>query len=346
MQIVTLICIPFMPGILLYQIAKKSEKICTRNSKLKDQLESEEELHIEKVTELTEQSTMFTNEERRLKNIYIMFTKCELFEVLLQSCITIVLLSMKVSAFSLTSSPLEGICGGIDWFLPISLILSLKKLLGVSIKVQEMNKDGFQNFLGMIIYGVYALVASFVRVCSIVLYFSVFIGLYNLLAHFQYETKGFQWQEDSLYSMLNKEVLPYDTVFLANLTSQTNEPISVTKYTGLTMKNFYVIFLVGMMVHFLVMFVKDVIKSTKMKKYYSELLNEIPSSINHCSQINTSEIAEKMINCSWFASLLRAFTSYVIPEVSTDWDENIEFDVVKGAKKNIIEVCNLIYSNK
>ena len=38
-----------MPGILLYQTAKKSEKMCTVNCRIKDQLESEQELDIEKV---------------------------------------------------------------------------------------------------------------------------------------------------------------------------------------------------------------------------------------------------------------------------------------------------------
>ena len=59
-----------MPGILLYQSAKKGETVCTINWKIKHQLQGEEQLDVENVHDLVEQSIKFTKEERKLRNIW------------------------------------------------------------------------------------------------------------------------------------------------------------------------------------------------------------------------------------------------------------------------------------
>ena len=260
-----------------------------------------------------------------------MYTKCELVEVLFQSCITVLLLSMQDSTFSLTSDPLQGICGGIDWFLPLSLLLSLKKGLNVSVKVQEMKKDGFQQFLGAVFYGLFAVVASIVRLMAIVLYFAVPLGLYNLLAHYQYEANGFSWQEDSIREVLVQGDKTKDIpVFLADVTNsnQTSDAIPITKYTGLSMKTYYVIFLLGMLLHFLIMLVKDLARNKSINISNTKQKNEFSMPKGQFKM----GFAEK----NWFSSFLRAFTSYVIPEVSIDWDENQ--DGLHLEEKNVIEV--------
>jgi hypothetical protein len=195
--------------------------------------------------------------------------------------------------------------------------MSLKKGLSVSVKVQEMNKDGFQPILGGIIYGMFALLAFMIRLGSIVLYFSVPLGLYNLLAHYQYEYNGFQWNEDALDRMYNGIGEQSENVYLANVTYTEKGPISITKYTGLSMKSYYVIFLFGMLAHFLLMFIK---------------------SINDTSKL-TNQSEKKFSLKNWFFPVLRAFTSFVLPEVSTDWDENAEWKISTMKSENNIEVC-------
>ena len=330
LQFLTLVFIPFMPGILLYQSSKKYEKICSVNRMIKHELEKGKDADTKNVLDLSEKSLNLTKEERKLKNIFIMYTKSELIEVLFQSCITILLLSMTDSGFSLTTDPLQGICGGIDWFLPITLFLSLKKGLSVSVKVQEMNKDGFQQFLGMIIYGLFALVAFMTRLISIVTYFAVPLGLYNLLAHYQYESQGFLWNDTNIYNFENLDNLNKTEYIVTteNVDSGT-EKIPITKYTGLSMKTYYVIFLFGMLFHFLLMLVKLTTESSEI-------------------HIQTTSKNSKVTETS---SFLRAFTSFVIPEVSSDWDENETMDHSPRDYKDVIEVsdyfkgcCGLLYA--
>jgi hypothetical protein len=59
-----------MPGILLHQYAKKKEKIHNTNRKIKKNLR--DNLDIENVLSLVEEINKYTQEERKLKNIYIM----------------------------------------------------------------------------------------------------------------------------------------------------------------------------------------------------------------------------------------------------------------------------------
>ena len=49
--------------------------------------------------------------------------------------------------------------------------------------------------IGKIVYGVYAFIGSTVRVFAVVMYFSVPLGLFNILTHWRYETLNVKWQE-------------------------------------------------------------------------------------------------------------------------------------------------------
>merc|ERR1712062_919958 len=94
-----------------------------------------------------------------------------------------------------------------------------------------------------------------------------------------------------------------------------DKTIPITNYTGLTMKTYYVIFLVGMMFHFLVMLIKHTKEVSKMD-------HESPKKKQRRSSISP---------------FLRAFTSFVIPEVSKDWDEIEGLDLCSGEYKNVVE---------
>ena len=210
----------------------------------------------------------------------------------------------------------------------------MKKGLSVSVKVQEMNKDGFQQFLGMILYGLFALVAFLVRLVSIVVYFAIPLGLWNLLAHYQYESNGFRWKEDVVDDIFNEERTQSGRIFLSDVTvSESEEEISITKYTGLTMKNYYAIFLIGMATHFLLMMLKDVVLQTGKEKHltngaiYKDAKVDLPT-----------EEEESVANDRWFTSFLRAITSYVLPELSMDWDERPQRNGFYGNDQRVIEV--------
>jgi hypothetical protein len=209
-----------------------------------------------------------------------------------------------------------------------------------------MNKDGFQSLLGKILYGIFALLTSFVRVFAFVLYFAISIGLFNLLAHYKYEASGFQWEEEELRNVQCKKTQPYTSVFCTNVTFQYEQNISVEKYTGFSMKDYYILFLIGMLLHFLVIFVKE-LKQNKPKnsKPHQGTLNGIK-----LDSINNNELSLKpsildgykhsrgLSEYDWFSSFFRAFTSFVMPEVSKDWDEDTNTDMHQDEDKNIVKV--------
>jgi len=147
-------------------------------------------------------------------------------------------------------------------------------------------------------------------------YFAVPLGLYNLLAHYQYESQGFLWNDTSIYNFENLDNLNKTEYIVTteNVDSGT-EKIPITKYTGLSMKTYYVIFLFGMLFHFLLMLVKLTTESSEI-------------------HIQTTSKNSKVTETS---SFLRAFTSFVIPEVSSDWDENETMDHSPRDYKDVIE---------
>ena len=187
----------------------------------------------------------------------------------------------------------------------------------------------------MNLYGLFALIAFLVRLVSIVVYFAIPLGLWNLLAHYQYESNGFRWKKDELDDIFNQERTQSGRIFLSDVAiSESEEEISITKYTGLTMKTYYVIFLIGMATHFLLMMLKDVVFQTRREKHFMNGAIYKDAKVN----LPKEEEEESVANNRWFTSFLRAITSYVLPELSVDWDERTQRNGFYGNDQRVIEV--------
>ena len=99
------------------------------------------------------------------------------------------------------------------------------------------------------------------------------------------------------------------------------------------MKTYYVIFLIGMATHFLLMTLKDVVFQTGRENHF------INGAMYKNAKVNLPKEEEASVaNNRWFTSFLRAMTSYVLPELSMDWDERTQRNGFYGNDQRVIEV--------
>ena len=317
MQFVTFILIPFMPAILMHQQAIRKEKQSEINTKINEQFQKDE--NVEEIVNLSRETDKLNQEQKLFNKLCVMYTKAELFEVLFQTCIAITLVCMNYYGLSITTGELQGFFDEAKWYLPIAILLSFRKVVNVSLHLQEVAKDGFQTLLGMIIYGVYAIVSSVVRMSAIVIYFSIPLGLFNLLIHWVYETTDLTWREQLVYSEFNNDVKQYELIFLKNISSKLISTDDSTQYTGLSLKSYYAIFCMGMIVHFILVFGMDVLKNKRIRKRLAITTENI--NLEHVDS-RTKTLWRKYNHRGLFSSFMQAFTSYVIPDISADWDED------------------------
>ena len=98
-------------------------------------------------------------------------------------------------------------------------------------------------------------------------------------------------------------------------------------------KTYYLIFLIGMAAHFLLMMLKDFVFQTVRETHFSK------RAIYKDAKVDQSkEEEESVANSRWFTLFLRAITSYVLPELSMDWDERTQRDGFYGNDQRVIEV--------
>lgn len=175
--------------------------------------------------------------------------------------ITLCLFSMNYKSASLNYEGLQGFFDEEEWYLPLAIFLSIKKILTTSLNVKTCAKLGFQTIKGVLIYSVYSLIGPLIKIMEICLYFAVPLGLFKLLIHWVYEVAdlGFDrritWQEYEVnvdgsynyerpvkFSIYNPTTNNFKTVYLKNISSEllTKEPY--TKYTGFSLSVYYAMF--------------------------------------------------------------------------------------------------------
>ena len=214
----------------------------------------------------------------------------------------------------------------------------------------KSQNDGFLGIKGKIIYGIYSAIGALVRGFVLVMYFSVSLGLFNLLSHWKYETLDMEWQKyeytdesmftDSDYdadgkntinfrikereldyskpikfAVYNEKEQNYGLIYIKNISNQliTNAPYS--KYSGLTLGYSYAIFLAGVMVHICIVLLKD---NKTMKAVFQNDLKH-----------------------KWIVITANSFSSLVLPQVSVQWDVVPVSAKIFGAK-NIVRVITYI----
>jgi hypothetical protein len=349
-KIFLIISIPFIPGILIYRIKDFESKITVTNKIVIEKTRSDSEEGIGETMKHIETVKSLMMERNELEKVLTTFMKTETFEVLFQGVISVILLSMNYYKFSLTNNGLQSFFVELDWYVPISLFLTMKKNVTVTIKGLQSQNDGFLAIKGKIIFGIYSAIGALVRGFAIVMYFSVSLGLWNLLSHWKYETLDIDWRkyeykDESLFTdsdyepdgrnwinlkikereldlsnpikfaVYNEVQQNYDLIYIKNISDQLITKAPYSKYSGLTLGWSYALFLAGVVIHICIVILKE----------YK----------------NKETVFEKESKQKWIVIIANSFSSLVLPQVSVQWDVG-PLSVKTIGSKNIIAVIPCI----
>jgi hypothetical protein len=289
---------------------------------------------------LHEELMIIDHQTEELHQLLATFRRCELLEIMFQTCITCILMCMNWYQLSLTSGELQGFFNESAHLLTIFLLLTGRKVLIVCLHVQQVSKKGFQTMFGKLLLGLHILMAAIVRVCAVVLYFAVPLGMFELLIHYKYETTNTSWREELVYSVFNKETQEYETIFLSNITSELLSSIPVTHYIGLELGHYYILFLIGILLHIIGIVAMEEIKRIRQKKQKktretsgnnAENMEwkwngnfESKTSQNLTSRGLLSEpttLNDNTERKNLVYSVINASTTLISPVVSSDWDD-------------------------
>ena len=272
----------------------------------------------EKMIQLGRKLADLKNQKLKLKNLLATIAKCEMLEVIFQIILTITLLSMNHWKVSLTETELQGFFNAdLSWFLAWTMPLLAKKILTTIMKVMSASKNDFAPMFGVIIYSVNAFIAVSVRITSIVIYFSVPLGLFNILTHWVYETVNVTWREYdesgspvkfSIYDSIEDQ---YEIVEIKDIAPRllTNEHYA--KYTGLTLQMYYALFVVGIFVHVAVVFLLDMVSRQHYRqRSYVTTISGKPNNnkkidLEYPEPINETNLE----HWNWFVSFIHSHAS-------------------------------------
>ena len=346
---------PFIPGIVIYQIAKKQQCIYKIFEKMSNNVKIEKIVSEENIKSV-DTSIKLNSEKQKLEVLLTNFTRIELLEVMLQTVIALCLFSMNYKSASLNYEGLQEFFDEEPWYFPLAIFLSIKKILTTSLNVKNCSKCGFQTIKGILIYGVYSLIGPLIRICAICLYFAVPLGLFNILIHWVYEVAdyGFNrtitWQEYEVnsdgsydyerpvkFSIYDPETNDFEIIYLKNITSEllTKEPY--TKYTGFSLSVYYALFIIGVIIHCLVVAIYD--WTSQPHKYLSEFSdsgeNKVPLTRLESQMKGNAKNADNIF--------IHCFTTIVISDVLKDWDEYDGAERCKIDSRCIVKVGVGVY---
>lgn len=145
MQILSFYFILLAPAFIIYQKGKKMVSIRRLNTKMASIIKTRDK--IGDMIALNQQAIQLRNEVAKLKNLLVTHSKTELFEVLFQTVITFMALSMS-SSLTRTVSGLQGFFETSKGLLFLAIFLSIKKLTLANIHVQKPRKVNFSALLG------------------------------------------------------------------------------------------------------------------------------------------------------------------------------------------------------
>ena len=332
-QVLTFLFAPFLPGCIIYQREWKSEMIQTCVDEIVESMNKNGENSTEKVIELGRKSKDLKNQKLKLKSILATITKCEMLEAIFQIILNMCLLSMNYWKISLTANELQEFFNeDFNRFLALTIPLSVKKILTSMMSVKSASKNGFAPMIGLVIYCVHAFISVSVRITSIIIYFSVPLGLFNILTHWVYENvkerHGLTWRKYDesrnpvKFSIFDGVKDQYDILEIKDIAPRLLTDEHYTKYTGLTLQMYYVLFIVGMFVHFAVVILLDmVLKQHFGQRHYVKRISEQTNNKQKDLKIPDRKNNTNSERWNWFAPVIHSLTSFAIPETSRDWDD-------------------------
>ena len=195
MTSLALLILPFVPACIIYQVSQENRSIRIDIDALTLNLRCGIKGGATGAMCLSESVMVHKLQTLKLQKLLTTHAKCELFEVVFQTAIAMCLLSMNHYRVSLTANELQGFFHEDSWYVPIAILLSIKKIVTATTAPQKYTKNGFQEITGKVIYALYALIGPLLRTACVILYFSIPLGLFDMLTHWVYETAEVKWQE-------------------------------------------------------------------------------------------------------------------------------------------------------
>ena len=341
-QFFTFIASPFLPGIIIYQRTTNIELIEEHVVEFNKNIEKIDEVRIFKSYEISRKIQKLQTQNFKLKGVLTAMQKCEMIEIVIQTILSTCLLFMNLWRVSLTQDELQGFFNqDVIYFLAMSLPLLLKKLITTILNVRATEKDEFTPIIGMLSYSAYGFLNICVRIISITLYFSVPVGLFNILTHWVYENMnqrhGLIWREYDQdgnpvkFSSFNHNKGEFEVVEMRNLAPTLLTNSNYTKYTGLSLFWYYILFLTGMLGHLSVVMKLEVLflKSFNEKMENAAENNEDESLKTRLKKLPALKRKEPKA-ANRFLVFFDSLMALVLTTPFTDWDEiNEEENMVK-----------------
>ena len=349
-QTLTFLLSPFLPGLIIYQKECKSERIQKYTNKLVEGIDKCNENIVDTLLDFGRKMEEAQEQKLKLKRMLANIAKCELLEVIFQTILAICLLSMNKWSISLTASELQGFFDEDPKWIYFIGFSFVKKILSCILRVKSAGKNNFSPLLGLVIYSVFAFISIFARILSIIAYFSVPLGLFNFLTHCVYENmnknQGLTWrefdenQEPVKFSTFNENEDRYEFVEIRNISSMLLTNSSYTKYTGMTLQMYYILFIVGTILHLSIVTILDIILQKRFRKcnYVNRLIKQAKNRVNSNKKIMKS--LKELEHWNWFVPIIHSLASFGYPETSRDWDD-IEEDYTTLKAKQILKVCKI-----
>ena len=127
----------------------------------------------------------------------------------------------------------------------VSVLVSLKTSLLTNLKLVKVEKDGFVPSFGQFFIVLSNLFYTVGRVGALVLFFTPSLGLWDTMHHYKNEQIRYRNATGTLTTLTGKKI-PWTDI-------ARGKP-DITEYTGLSLKNLYILLLLGFVVHVVVVF--------------------------------------------------------------------------------------------
>ena len=252
-QVFTILLFPLIPAMIILTIQAKEEKLMKYVKKLQNNIEQQQEIGI--IVKKVIEAKKFL---RRTKRLLLTIKVAEVLENSGLIVIQTLMLALHQTQTS-TTSGLETAFGSQNQisttiFLVLSIVWSFRTSVTTRIKAKTASLDFFLPSLGAVVIGLRSFLMIGVKTACIVVFFAPYMGLFNILRH---------WQAEQI--PLKKELVAYPELFRSNHSTNPPTPPGQDYYIG-NLREGYLIFLGLWMLHFVLIYFCKIAMSKKFSQ--------------------------------------------------------------------------------
>ena len=151
----------------------------------------------------------------------------------------------------------------------VSVLVSLKTSLLTNLKLVKVEKDGFVPSFGQFFIVLSNLFYTVGRVGALVLFFTPSLGLWDTMHHYKNEKIPYRdvsnkgpYNASGTLTTHTGDKIPWKDIGTSDVEG---DKLDITEYTGLSLKNLYILLLLGFVVHVVVVFLWKQKTSSKFR---------------------------------------------------------------------------------